>query len=144
MRSSRLWVTSSRLWMRSSRPCARSSRLWMRSSQLWMRSGSDFPFLIRIWILPQVFHILGNHNDFIHNSASLHCLIFLVSVVGVILIFGQYIDIYFRKKYSLALHMVEMDTVCTKSLSSTQAMVCTTDYNYYGTASTVYANYVLK
>jgi hypothetical protein len=46
---------------------------------------------------------------FIHSSASLHCFIFLVSVLGVITInFGQYIEIFW-KKYSLALHLVKID-----------------------------------
>ncbi len=49
-------------------------------------------------------------NSSFHSSVSLHCFSFLVSVIGVII---YYIWTFFeilRKKYSSALHLVEMDT----------------------------------
>jgi hypothetical protein len=47
---------------------------------------------------------------YIHSSASLHCFIFLVSIIGVINlnILGKILE--FLVKYNLALHLVEMDT----------------------------------
>jgi hypothetical protein len=59
---------------------------------------------IQIRFLPQVLHMLENKKTFfftfLHRSSSLHCFVFLVSGIGVIIFnfFRQYIEI-FRKKY---------------------------------------------
>jgi hypothetical protein len=64
---------------------------------------------LRIRILPQVLHMLANPQkifSFTQSSASIHCLVFLVSVIGVI--FLNNLDMSFEvfwKKYSLALYI---------------------------------------
>ncbi len=51
-------------------------------------SGSNIAFWCRSRILPQVLHMMENKNlsyTFIHSCASLHCFIFLFSVIAVIM-----------------------------------------------------------
>jgi hypothetical protein len=71
---------------------------------------------IQIWIriIPQVL-TWENQKFFKHvvySIANVHCFLFLVCVMGVIIInilVGQLIEI-FRKKYNSALHLVEIPT----------------------------------
>jgi hypothetical protein len=71
-------------------------------------------FKIRIRILPQVLQVLENPNKnftFIHSSATLSCFVFLINVIGVI--DSNTLDNILKfsgKKYSLALHLVEINT----------------------------------
>ncbi len=62
-----------------------------------IRIRVQLSILIRIRILPQV--LQSEFLPYIHNSVSLHCSIFPISVICVIL-----------KKYRLALHLVVMNT----------------------------------
>ncbi len=77
---------------------------------IWMQI--QIRIRIRIRIQTQVKHKLEDVNffPFIHSIASLHCFIFLISAKGVIIfsILDSILKFYW-KKYSLSLHLVEMD-----------------------------------
>jgi hypothetical protein len=94
--------------------CCASASSWCRSG-----SSSDFPSSLSIQIririrngiriLPQILKLFDFFSQQI--SASLNCVIFLVTVIGAI-IFNILESIlkFSRKKYSLALNLVETDT----------------------------------
>jgi hypothetical protein len=61
-----------------------ASVLWIGIAlmPIWIRNRLPNLMAIQIRILPQALHMLENHKyfTFIHDSAGLHCLIFLTDV----------------------------------------------------------------